>query len=212
MKIKTLLIFLLPLVFLVVIIASQSSVNIGTTPAQSPDSESARSVGTKFGRIGLFEDSVSDSTNEESLKENENKKGGNMEDKIVKSEEEWKKELTPEEYQVLREKGTERAFTGKYDDHHEKGVYKCAACGNELFSSDNKYDSGCGWPSYWTPLAGDRIILKEDKSHGMIRTEFLCARCGSHLGHVFDDGPEPTGLRYCINSVSIDFEKTNEKK
>ena len=213
MKIKTLLIFLLPLVFLVVIIESQSSVNIGMTPAQSPDSEeSARSVGTKFGRIGLFEDSVSDSTNEESLKENENKKGGNMEDKIVKSEEEWKKELTPEEYQVLREKGTERAFTGKYYDHHEKGVYKCAACGNELFSSDNKYDSGCGWPSYWTPLAKDKIVLREDRSHGMIRTEVLCARCGGHLGHVFDDGPEPTGLRYCINSISIDFKKDGEEK
>jgi len=142
------------------------------------------------------------------------KKSGeeNMENKVNKSEDEWKKELTAEEYRVLREKGTERAFTGKYDHFFEKGVYKCAACGNELFSSDKKYDSGCGWPSYWTPLAKDKIILKEDRSYGMIRTEVMCARCGSHLGHVFDDGPEPTGQRYCINSVSIEFVNEGKKK
>ena len=135
-----------------------------------------------------------------------NMQGKNMEDKIVKTEEEWKKELTPEEYRVLREKGTERAFTGEYDHFFEKGIYKCAACGNELFSSEHKYDSGCGWPAYWTALAKDKVILKEDKSFGMIRTEVLCAKCGSHLGHVFEDGPDPTGLRFCINSVSLDFE------
>lgn len=132
---------------------------------------------------------------------------GNMENKVIKTEEEWKKELTPEEYRVLREKGTERAFTGEYDHFFDEGIYKCAACGNELFSSDHKYDSGCGWPAYWTTLAKDKVILREDKSFGMIRTEVLCAKCESHLGHVFEDGPEPTGQRYCINSVSLDFVK-----
>lgn len=139
-------------------------------------------------------------------------KGKNMEEKIIRSEEEWKKILTPEQYRILREKGTERAFTGEYWNHFEEGVYKCAGCGAELFSSDTKFDSHCGWPSYFTPLAGDRVVYKEDRSYGMIRTEVLCAKCGGHLGHVFDDGPEPTGLRYCINSVSLIFEKRPKQK
>lgn len=139
-------------------------------------------------------------------------KGKNMEEKIIRSEEEWKKILTPEQYRVLREKGTERAFTGEYWNHFEEGVYKCAGCGAELFSSDTKFDSHCGWPSYFTPIAEDRVIYKEDRSYGMIRTEVLCAKCGGHLGHVFDDGPDPTGLRYCINSVSLIFEKKPKQK
>jgi peptide-methionine (R)-S-oxide reductase len=148
--------------------------------------------------------SKSSTINSDSAK---NSKVNSMENKIVKTEEEWQKELTPKEYHVLREKGTERAFTGKYDHFFETGVYKCAACGNELFSSEHKYDSGCGWPAYWTALAKDKVTLKEDRSFGMVRTEVLCTKCGSHLGHVFDDGPEPTGQRYCINSVSLDFVK-----
>jgi peptide-methionine (R)-S-oxide reductase len=130
-----------------------------------------------------------------------------MPDPISKSEEEWRKELTPEQYQILREKGTERAFTGRYWNNHDKGVYLCAACGNELFDSETKYDSGSGWPSFTAPLAEERVETETDESHGMIRTEVHCARCGGHLGHVFDDGPRPTNLRYCINSASLDFEK-----
>jgi peptide-methionine (R)-S-oxide reductase len=122
------------------------------------------------------------------------------------SEEEWKKKLTKEQYNVLREKGTEPAFTGKYWNHHEKGTYKCAACGAPLFSSDKKFDSGTGWPSFDQPIDDSMIQEEEDRSHGMVRTEVLCKNCGGHLGHVFNDGPKTTGCRYCINSISLDFE------
>ena len=132
-------------------------------------------------------------------------KDKSMDDKIIKTEEKWKEELTPEQYRILREKGTERAFTGKYWDHHELGTYVCAGCGTELFESDTKFESGCGWPSYFQPIDSSRIIYKEDRSYGMVRTEVMCAKCDGHLGHVFDDGPPPTGLRYCINSGSMKF-------
>ncbi|MCX7875576.1 MAG: peptide-methionine (R)-S-oxide reductase MsrB [Melioribacteraceae bacterium] len=127
--------------------------------------------------------------------------------KSYKTEEEWKKILTEEQYYVLREKGTERPFTGKYWNHFEKGVYKCAACGEVLFESETKFDAGCGWPSFYESIDKNKIIEKDDFSFGMHRIEVMCKNCGGHLGHVFNDGPKPTGLRYCINSVSIKFEK-----
>jgi peptide-methionine (R)-S-oxide reductase len=132
--------------------------------------------------------------------------GKPLETKVTKSEEQWASELTPEQYNVLRQQGTEPPFTGKYVYSKEDGVYRCAACGNELFSSDTKFDSGTGWPSFYEPTTADRVELRPDSSHGMNRTEVVCARCGSHLGHVFPDGPEPTGQRYCINSVSLDLD------
>lgn len=132
-----------------------------------------------------------------------------MSEKIHKSDQEWQQELTPDQYRVLREKGTERAFTGEYYDTKDQGVYTCAACGQELFSSETKYDSGSGWPSFYAPIDESKVEEERDTTHGMMRTEVLCSRCESHLGHVFSDGPQPTGQRYCMNSISLKF-KENE--
>jgi peptide-methionine (R)-S-oxide reductase len=129
-----------------------------------------------------------------------------MTDKVKKSESDWRAELTPEQYHVLREKGTERAFTGAYWNKKEPGKYLCAGCGTELFSSETKYDSGTGWPSFWAPIAESNVATDEDRTLGMRRVEVHCAKCGGHLGHLFDDGPDPTGMRYCINSASLRLE------
>ena len=131
-----------------------------------------------------------------------------MTNKVVKTEQEWRAQLTREQYRVTRQKGTERPYSGEYWDHKELGIYSCIGCGTDLFLSDTKFDSGCGWPSYFKPVTDKVITEKRDSSAGMVRIEVLCSKCDAHLGHVFPDGPPPTGLRYCINSVSIEFKET----
>ena len=140
-----------------------------------------------------------------------NKKNDTMTAKISKSEQQWKQDLSPEEFEILRKKGTERAFTGDLWDHHEDGTYTCAGCGQSLFTSGTKFESGSGWPSFYEPIAEDNVKIVKDTSYGMIRKEVVCNRCEGHLGHIFSDGPKPTGLRYCINSVSLNFEKKKKK-
>lgn len=172
----------------------------GCGPGRAPEAAGQREGGAIGGGVGSQAGAKSAAAGKRATQ------GGDMSDKVIKTEEQWKKELTPEQYRILREKGTERAFTGKYWNTKTPGVYTCAGCGLELFTSDMKFDSGCGWPSFDREIGKGRVEQHVDTSYGMVRTEITCARCGGHLGHIFNDGPTDTGQRYCVNSASVELE------
>jgi len=185
-------------------------VNIMPTGRQNP--RSRRMLGTVRSPIALVVAMVGHDTDDENGAEMKAVPNDARDGKVRKTEEEWKAELTEQQYQVTRCSGTERPFTGKYWSHHQDGTYTCVGCGQELFSSDTKYDSGSGWPSYYKPVDADAVDEIKDISYGVVRTEIVCSKCEAHLGHVFPDGPRPTGQRFCINSASLDFVKARQEK
>lgn len=185
-------------------------VNIMPTGRQNP--RSRRMLGTVRSPIALVVALVGHDTDDENGAEMKAVPNDARDGKVRKTEEEWKAELTEQQYQVTRCSGTERPFTGKYWSHHQDGTYTCVGCGQELFSSDTKYDSGSGWPSYYKPVDADAVDEIKDISYGVVRTEIVCSKCEAHLGHVFPDGPRPTGQRFCINSASLDFVKARQEK